>query len=81
VVFGQPIEAEDVLRLEAARPGEGVAKLTRRIEEALKELVPGLDTWEELAFLRDVRTLFLGRREESLTEEAVSLRRFIQAYR
>jgi hypothetical protein len=57
-----------------------VAELTRRIEAALKELVPGLDTWEELAFLRDVRTIFLGRRSESLTEEAVSLKRFIQAY-
>ncbi|MCI0568076.1 MAG: 1-acyl-sn-glycerol-3-phosphate acyltransferase [Acidobacteria bacterium] len=81
VVFGRPIAAEDVTSLEAARPGEGVAELTRRIEEALRELVPGLDTWGELAFLRDVRALFLGRREESLTEEAVSLRRFIQAYR
>ena len=81
VVFGRPIAAEDVMGLEEARSGEGVAELTRRIEGALKDLLPGLDTWEELAFLRDVRTLFLGRRKESLTDEAVSLRRFIQAYR
>jgi len=80
LVFGRPIPASDIATLEGARPGEGVAELTRRIEAALKELVPGLDTWEELAFLRDVRTIFLGRRSESLTEEAVSLKRFIQAY-
>ena len=81
VAFGRPIAAQDVVSLEADRPGQGVAELTRRIEAALRELVPGLDNWEELAFLRDVRTLFLGRREESLTEEAVSLKRFIHAYR
>jgi glycerol-3-phosphate O-acyltransferase / dihydroxyacetone phosphate acyltransferase len=80
VVFGRPIPAKDVTRLEADRPGEEVAEVTRRIEAALKDLVPGLDTWEELEFLRDVRVFFLGRREESLTQEAVSLRRFIQAY-
>jgi 1-acyl-sn-glycerol-3-phosphate acyltransferase len=81
VVFGRPIPAGDIVALEGNRPGEGVAELTRRIETALKDLVPGLDTWEELEFLRDVRALFLGRREESLRDEAVSLKRFIQAYR
>jgi len=80
VVFGRPIPASDIAALESARPGEGVAELTRRIESSLKGMVPGLDTWEELAFLRDVRAMFLGRRAESLTEEAVSLKRFIQAY-
>ncbi len=58
----------------------GVKTLTRRIESALADLVPDLDSWEELRFLRDVRSMFFGRREESLSAEAASLKRFIQAY-
>jgi len=81
VVFGKPVSVSELLELERARPEQGVAALTHRIEEALTELIPGLDSWEELEFLRDIRALFLGRREESLSEEAASLRRFIRAYR
>jgi len=81
VVFGPPIATSGLVEMERRQAGAGVAELTRRIETGLASLVPGLDTWEELAFLRDVRSFHVGRYGESLTEEAVSLRRFIQAYR
>ena len=81
VVFGRPVDTAGLQEMEASKPGTGVAELTRRIETALASLVPGLETWEELAFLRDVRSFYVGRYGESLTEEAVSLRRFIQTYR
>jgi len=79
VVFGKPVPTDDLLE-EGREPGRVVTELTRRMEASLQELMPGLDTWEELQFLRDVRALFLGRRDVSLSVEAVSLKRFIQAY-
>ena len=81
VVFGRPVDTAGLLETDRLTPGAAVGELTRRIETSLAALVPGLDTWEELAFLRDVRSFHVGRYGESLTEEAVSLRRFIQAYR
>ena len=76
VAFGREADMRD---LGAPQPS-GVKTLTRRIEAALADLVPDLDSWEELRFLRDIRSMFFGRREESLSAEAASLRRFIQAY-
>jgi 1-acyl-sn-glycerol-3-phosphate acyltransferase len=81
VVVGRPIPAVDLLENERSEPGKLVRELTRRIEGSLQELTPGLDSWEELEFVRDVRALFVGGREASLSVEALSLKRFIQAYR
>jgi ABC-type multidrug transport system fused ATPase/permease subunit len=80
VAFGRVVETGDLAVQTASGNDAGVRALTARIEEALGDLVPDLDTWEELRFLRDIRTMFFGRREESLSAEAASLRRFIQAY-
>jgi 1-acyl-sn-glycerol-3-phosphate acyltransferase len=76
VAFGREADTRD---LGAPQPS-GVKLLTRRIEAALADLVPDLDSWEELRFLRDIRSMYFGRREPSLSAEAASMRPFIQAY-
>ncbi len=79
VVFGGDVTARDLP--EGDPTPAGVEILTRRIEEALGALVPGLDSWEELEFVRGIKDLHLGRREGTLAEEAPILKRFIEGYR
>ena len=82
VAFGREVETRDLVERQASGHDAGAIRmLTRRIEKTLSDLVPDLDSWEELRFLRDIRSMFFGRREESLSAEAASLRRFIHAYR
>ncbi len=81
VIFGSPVHALDLIPLEAAEPGTGVLKLTRRIEESLSALLPGLESWEELEFIREIQHLYLGYREGSLARETWTLRRFLEGYR
>jgi hypothetical protein len=78
VVFGPDVAGEDPGPPPA--PGD-VEGLTRRVEEALRRLVPDLDSWEELEFVRGIKDLYLGGRAGSLSEEAPALRRFIDGYR
>ena len=79
VAFGRPVATLDLSEIEP-NPA-GVEMLTGRIEEALRALVPDLDSWEELEFVRGIKELYLGRSEESLAKEASSLKRFIEGYR
>jgi len=81
VLFGPPVPAEDLIPLEAAEPGKGAEELMRRIEISLRALVPGVETWEELEFIREIQHLYLGYRERSLAREAWTLRRFLDGYR
>lgn len=81
VLFGRPLETGDVRGLEAETPGRGVEVLTERIEKGLESLLPGLDSWEELEFIRQVQRLYAGARPASLVEEAPVLKRFLDAYR
>jgi glycerol-3-phosphate O-acyltransferase / dihydroxyacetone phosphate acyltransferase len=80
ILFGGPVVTEGVGDLEVAAPGRGVEELTSRIEKALASLLPGLDSWEELGFLREIQHLYLGRGSDSLAREAPVLKRFIDAY-
>lgn len=80
VVFGRPVPTEDLGRLEEGHPGDGVEELSARIEKALEALLPGLDSWEELEFIREIQHLTLGGREASLAKEAPVLKRFIEGY-
>jgi glycerol-3-phosphate O-acyltransferase/dihydroxyacetone phosphate acyltransferase len=79
VIFGAPVATAEFTAGDASTGG--VERLTDRIEEALRALVPDLDTWEELEFVRGIKDLYLGGREGSLAEEAPSLKRFIEGYR
>jgi len=77
-VFGPPVPTADLPGGEAG-PG-GVELLTGRIEDSLRALVPDLDSWEELEFIRGIKELHLGRGAGSLAEEAPVLKRFIDGY-
>jgi 1-acyl-sn-glycerol-3-phosphate acyltransferase len=82
IVFAASVPTADLLDREG--PPEAVEELTARMEAALSALVPGLDSWEELGFIRGVKDLYLGGRSGTLAEEAPAIKRFIaeyQAYR
>jgi len=78
-IFGPPVATADFS--EGGAASGGVESLTGRIEEALRALVPDLDSWEELEFVRGIKELHLGRSTGSLAEEAPTLKRFIEGYR
>jgi glycerol-3-phosphate O-acyltransferase / dihydroxyacetone phosphate acyltransferase len=80
ILFGRPVETGGLDRPGEAGPGLGAEELTSRIEKALGSLVPGLDSWEELQFVREIERLYLGGRADSLAGEAPVLKRFIEAY-
>jgi len=80
IFFGRPVPTQDLPGRAMAETGQTVGELTHRIEKALESLTPGLDTWEELEFIREIRHLYLGKKVDSLAEEAVVLKRFIEAY-
>jgi len=78
-IFGPPVATGDFSEADAA--SGGVESLTGRMTEALRALVPDLDSWEEVEFVRGIQNLHLGRSAGSLAEEAPSLKRFIEGYR
>jgi glycerol-3-phosphate O-acyltransferase/dihydroxyacetone phosphate acyltransferase len=78
IVFAAPVPTADLPHRQT--PAEAVDELTGRMEAALSALVPGLDSWEELRFVRGVKDLYLGGRSATLAEEAPAIKRFIAGY-
>jgi glycerol-3-phosphate O-acyltransferase / dihydroxyacetone phosphate acyltransferase len=78
VLFGDPVPVDDFKESDAGPTG--VERLTERIEESLRALVPDMDSWEDLEFVRGIKDLVVGGRGVSLSQEAPVLKRFIEAY-
>ncbi len=78
-IFGPPVETSDLTEGDAAQGG--VEDLTTRIAEAMRALVPDLDSWEEVEFVRGIKELHFGRSPGSLAEGAPALKRFLEGYR
>jgi len=81
VVFGRPVDVGGAPEGAASDPEAQVDSLTRRFAEALKTLMPNVDSWGELEFVREIQFLFTGKREESLAAQARPVKRFLDAYR
>jgi 1-acyl-sn-glycerol-3-phosphate acyltransferase len=81
ILFGAPVPTEDLSGRDGSPGGGGVEELSRRMKQALESLLPGLETWEELEFIREIQRIYLGARAGSLAQEAPVLKRFISAYR